>query len=184
MVDSVQTPGTSTNQYCRPNCHLPLANALADEYNGRPSWSHLNVDPMTNVMSSLGCTQVMYCAFRALLQPGDEVVLLEPAFDIYGSQVILMGGVPKFVSLKTDLTAPPTSNDVFTFDFDALEASISEKTRVLVLNTPHNPTGKMFSREELERISSIVSNYPNLVVFSDEVYEHIVFDPEGSPHIR
>ena len=108
---------------------------------------------MTNVMSSLGCTQVMYCGFRSLLEPGDEVVLLEPAFDIYASQVILCGGTPKFVSLTTDLTVPEkTANEVFKLDFDALEAAVNEKTKVLVLNTPHNPTGKMFTSEEQERI--------------------------------
>ena len=184
LTASVQTAGTSTNQYCRPNCHLPLANALAAEYSTRPSWSHLTVDPMKNVMSSLGCTQVMYCGFRSLLSPGDEVVLLEPAFDIYAAQVVLCGGVPKFVSLVTDLGVErKTANDVFKFDFDALEAAITPRTKVLVLNTPHNPTGKMFTRGEQERIAGIVAANPNLTVFSDEVYEHIVYDPSECPHV-
>ena len=94
-----------------------------------------------------------------------------------------MGGTPKYCSLKTKLDNGSTANEVFQLDFDELESSITERTRVLVLNTPHNPTGKMFSMEELERISSIVRKHPNLLVFSDEVYEHIELSPSTSPHI-
>ena len=86
-------------------------------------------------------------------------------------------------SMKTDTEAGDTANEVFQVDWDALEATVNSKTRVLVLNSPHNPTGKIFSRTELDRLAGIVSKYPNLIVFSDEVYERIVFDPEGSPHI-
>jgi kynurenine--oxoglutarate transaminase/cysteine-S-conjugate beta-lyase/glutamine--phenylpyruvate transaminase len=169
LKDAVDVPGPAVNQYCRSQCHLPLATALADEYKARPSWSHLPIDPLTNIVSSVGCTQVMYCAFRSLLSPGDEVLLLEPAFDIYASQVKLCGAEPRFCSLTTDLSAPLTSNDVFKFDWEKLEAAITEKTRVLVLNTPHNPTGKMFSMPELSRIAEMVEAHPNLLVFSDEV---------------
>ena len=223
--DAALTPGPSINQYCRSVCHTPLAQSLADEYNARPSWkaANITVDPMSNVVSSLGCTQIMYVvwrsacsenerrrakrhrrsatggtrrsfantharryiAFRSILKPADEVILLEPAFDIYASQVTLCGGTPKFVSLVTDLSGPSdnlTANTVFKLDFDALEAAITDKTRVLVLNTPHNPTGKMFTMKEQTRIAEIVSKWPNLVVFSDEVYEHMVYD-EACPHI-
>ena len=86
--------------------------------------------------------------------------------------------------ISADLGVPTkTSNDVFKFDFDALEAAITPKTKVMVLNSPHNPTGKMFTLSELQRIADIVSKNPNLVVFSDEVYEHIVYDVETSPHV-
>ncbi|GMI11961.1 hypothetical protein TrRE_jg9140 [Triparma retinervis] len=185
MEETVNVKGTSTNQYCRPQCHLPLAQALADDYNSRPSWAAagVSVDPASNVVSSLGVTQIMYIAFRSLIKPGDEVVLLEPAFDIYAPQVLLTGGSPRYVSMKTDTKAGDTANEVFQVDWDALEATVNSKTRVLVLNSPHNPTGKIFSRTELDRLAGIVAKYPNLIVFSDEVYERIVFDPEGSPHI-
>ena len=166
------TPGPSVNQYCRSVCHLPLAVSLANEYSSRSSWSHIPLDPLTNVVSSLGCSQTMYLGFRSLLSPGDEVVLLSPAFDIYAAQVSLCGGVPKFVSLVTDLSgsAGECSNTAFTLDFAALDAAVTEKTRVLVLNSPHNPTGKMFSLAEQAKIAEIVKKHPNLVVFSDEVY--------------
>jgi kynurenine--oxoglutarate transaminase/cysteine-S-conjugate beta-lyase/glutamine--phenylpyruvate transaminase len=99
MEETVNVKGTSTNQYCRPQCHLPLAQALADDYNSRPSWASagVRVDPATNVVSSLGVTQIMYIAFRSLIKKDDEVVLLEPAFDIYAPQVLLTGGTPRFV---------------------------------------------------------------------------------------
>ncbi len=189
LKDAANTPGPKVNQYCRAQCHMPLAESLAAEYNSRPSWKDLKVDPLTNVVSSLGVTQTMYIGFRSLLSEGDEVVLLEPAFDIYAPQVLLCGGVPKYVSLKTaipestDAALPLNANDVFQFDFEALEAAISDSTRVLVLNTPHNPTGKVFTRSELSRIAEIVSKYPNLIVFSDEVYEHQIFDKVNAPHI-
>jgi aspartate/methionine/tyrosine aminotransferase len=76
---------------------------------------------MTNVVSSLGVTQIMYVAFRSLLSPGDEVVLLEPAFDIYAPQVLLTGGTPRYISMKTDVGAGDNANDVFQVDWEALE---------------------------------------------------------------
>tara|TARA_B110000305_G_C19356476_1_gene597087 strand:- start:483 stop:950 length:468 start_codon:yes stop_codon:yes gene_type:complete len=76
------------------------------------------------------------------------------------------------------------ANDCFVVDWDKLEASVTEKSKALIINTPHNPTGKIFSLSEMERISEIVAKFPNLIVITDEVYEHIIFDTENSPHLH
>jgi len=169
-----------SNQYTRPECHPRLAKVLSELYSrelGR------EVDQMTEIASGVGCTQVLYLAMQGLLNPGDEVVLFEPAFDIYAAQVKIAGGVPKFSPLRT-IPNKKNANDAFALDFDDLESKISEKTKALILNTPHNPTGKMFSLSEMEKIRDIVLKYPNLTVVTDEVYDRIVFDPDSSPHIH
>jgi kynurenine--oxoglutarate transaminase/cysteine-S-conjugate beta-lyase/glutamine--phenylpyruvate transaminase len=167
---------------------MPLATVLVEEYSER--WRDslaTDIDPATQVATAVGCTNALYCALQGLLEPGDEAVLLEPSFDIYFSQVRMAGGKPVFVPLR-----PHTGDDdsehrgasrAFTLDLDELEAAITGRTKVLLLNTPHNPTGKMFSRQELEGIAAIVQKHPKITVIADEVYEHIVFDPENEPHV-
>lgn len=95
----------------------------------------------------------------------------------------MAGGSPIHVPLRPIPNGGVNANEVFTLDLDELEAAITPQTKVLLLNTPHNPTGKMFSRKELEGIAAIVQRHPQLNVISDEVYSHIVFDPETTPHI-
>lgn len=95
----------------------------------------------------------------------------------------MAGGTPIHVPLRPNPDGGDSASQVFTLDLNELEAAITPQTKVLLLNTPHNPTGKMFSRTELEGIAEIVQRHPQLTVISDEVYEHIVFDPETEPHI-
>ena len=181
MVESVTTDGPSTNQYCRPEAHLPLAVALAADYNAK--WHDLNpslpqIDPLTMVVTSVGCTKAMYIAIMSLIDrtSSDEAILIEPAFDIYAEQVKLAGGTNRFVPMKTLL--PGTCADqVFQLDWSALALALNDKTRILVLNTPHNPTGKMFSRDEQLRLADLLRPYPRVVVLADEVYEHITYGP-------
>jgi kynurenine--oxoglutarate transaminase/cysteine-S-conjugate beta-lyase/glutamine--phenylpyruvate transaminase len=187
--------GRNANQYARSYAHMPLAQVLAEEYSNR--WS-MDINPATQIATATGCTNALYCALQGLLNPGDEVLLLEPAFDIYSSQVKMAGGVTVYCPLRQgDLTklkrgdsAAGTgtgtgsgANQVFTLDLDELESKITDKTRVLLLNSPHNPTGKIFSRQELQGISNLLEKYPAITVISDEVYEHIIFDPTNEPHI-
>ena len=186
MIKAVDpAAGRHANQYARSYAHLPLATVLAEEYRAR--WNR-DVDPVTNIATAVGCTNALYCALQGLLNPGDEVVLLEPAFDIYASQVRMAQGTPVFVPLRPTPSDGDAKNEqrkgasqYFQLDMNELEAAITDRTKVLLLNTPHNPTGKVFSRTELETMANIVRRHPQLTVISDEVYEHILFDPENEP---
>ena len=181
------------NQYARANAHLPLAQVLAQDYEAK--WNGMiALDPVTQVATTVGCTQALFCALQGLINPGDQVILLEPAFDIYHAQVKMAGGECVFVPLRpnNELMSPndnknnagaSSASDVFQLDLNELEAAITDQTRILLLNTPHNPTGKMFSQTELQGIAEIVERHPQITVISDEVYEHIIFDPENEPHI-
>jgi len=175
--------GRNANQYARSYAHLPLAKVLAEEYSKK--WNR-EINPATQIATASGVTNILYCALQGLIDKGDEVLLLEPAFDIYSSQVKMAGGTCVYCPLRPDLSKSDnggTASDVFTLDMDELRSKITDKTKVLILNTPHNPTGKMFSLKELQGIAQIVLEHPNLIVLSDEVYEHIVFDEEKEPHL-
>lgn len=172
--------GRHANQYARSYAHLPLARVLADEYGMR--WNR-ELNPESQVATAVGCTNVLYCALHGLMSPGDQAILLEPAFDIYSSQVRMAGGKPIFVPLRPQGDIHLGASRVFTLDLDELENAVTPATKILILNTPHNPTGKMFSRGEMEGIAKIVAKHPQLTVIADEVYEHIIFDPENEPHI-
>ena len=128
--------------------------------------SGISVDPASNVTVTSGCTEALMATFLGLINPGDEVVLFEPYYDSYRACVSMAGAIPRFVTLK-----PPS----FTFDASDLESAISDRTRAILLNTPHNPTGRVFSREELELIADAARDR-DLLVISDEVYEHLVFE--------
>jgi kynurenine---oxoglutarate transaminase / cysteine-S-conjugate beta-lyase / glutamine---phenylpyruvate transaminase len=197
-ISPLATVGRGANQYARSYAHMPLAIALADIYTHR--WRDVlppengPIDPHTQVATATGCTNVLFCALQGLLNPGDEVILLEPAFDIYSSQVKMAGGIPIYVPLRpnmdmmvigTDAEQSDTvsASDVFTLDMDELQAAITDRTKVILINTPHNPTGKMFTQLELQSIATMVQNYPSITIISDEVYEHIIFDPDREPHI-
>ncbi len=177
--------GRNANQYARSYAHMPLATVLAEDYSERLGRT---INPGTEIATAVGCTNALFCALQGMIGPGDEVILLEPAFDVYIAQTKMANGVPKFVPLRTNQNLPSdgkeiTANEKFVLDFEELENAITEKTKVLILNTPHNPTGKMFNLSEMEKIAEIVQRHPQVTIISDEVYEHIVFDPEASPHI-
>ena len=129
------------------------------------------VDPDKEVTVCCGGTEAMVAALMALLNPGDEVVTFEPFYENYGPDAILAGAVPKFVSLRT----PDWS-----FDPAELRAAFSNKTRAIIMNSPHNPTGKVFTREELTLIASLCQEFDAIAV-TDEIYEHILYD--GNVHI-
>lgn len=131
----------------------------------------LNWDPDKNILISTGATEALYTAFQAFVNPGDEVIVFEPFYDAYQSDIILSGGIPKYVTLH---------KPNFEIDFNELENAITDKTKILVLNNPHNPTGKVFSENELKEIAKIcIKN--DILVISDEVYEFLTFD--GNKHI-
>ena len=120
-----------------------------------------------NVQITVGATEALFAIMQAFINPGDEVVVLEPFYDAYPADVIMAGGTPKFVALEL------RGND-WVLDFDALAAAFTNKTKAIILNTPHNPTGKVFTAAELDQIVALAERYDALIV-SDEVYEHIAF---------
>lgn len=165
------------HQYTRPAGHPPLVEVLASRYSkhlGRP------VDGMKEVAVTVGCSQALYVAMQCLVRPGDEVVLLEPFFDLYVGQIRMAGGLPKYVPLR--VTGHLDSGWVL--DFELLEASITDRTRVLVLNSPHNPTGKVFNEAEMLKIADLVERWPKLTVVSDEVYKYTVHGEGAGPHVH
>ena len=173
--------GRHANQYARSAAHLPLAVVLAEEYNQK--LGRTDIVPETHVATAVGCTNALYCALQGMIGPGDEVILLEPAFDIYSSQVQMAGGTPVFVPLRPSGDITMGASDYFQLNLNELEQAITDQTKAFILNTPHNPTGKIFSKTELEGIAAIFQKFPHITVISDEVYEHIVFDSNKEPHI-
>jgi len=126
----------------------------------------IEVNSETGVVVTSGAAEGMYSAIMALVNPGDEVILIEPFFDTYLPAIEWAGGVPVYVPLR-----PPA----WTFDLTELCAAFTEKTRVIVINTPHNPTGRVLTRDELELIAALCREH-DVMVIADEVYEHLTFD--------
>lgn len=136
-----------------------------------------SIDPETMVTVTSGATEAIFDVVMALVDPGDEVVIFEPFYDSYTASVQMAGGVPRCVPLRP----PDAAHRTWWFDDDELRAAFGPRTRLMLLNTPHNPTGKVFTREELERIGALCEEFDALVL-SDEVYEHIVFSQ--ARHLR
>jgi N-succinyldiaminopimelate aminotransferase len=131
----------------------------------------LDVDPDTEVLVTAGATEAIAAALIALMEPGDEAIAFEPYYDSYAACVAMAGGIRVPVTLR-----PPG----FRPDIDALRAAITPRTRLILLNSPHNPTGAVFSRAELTEIAALACEH-DLLVVSDEVYEHLVFEGEHVP---
>ena len=127
-------------------------------------------DPVSEITVTAGATQALLTAILACVHPGDEVVVLEPTYDSYLPSIELAGGKPVFVPLE----APN-----YAIDFDKLAAAITPRTRLLMINTPHNPTGTIWHADDMRRLESIVRG-TNVLIVSDEVYEHMVYD--GAQH--
>jgi N-succinyldiaminopimelate aminotransferase len=151
------------NQYARsmglPALVTAIAANLEEDYS-------LRYDPMTEVCVTSGATEAIAAAILGLLEPGDEAVLFEPFYDSYPPCVTLAGGTWRALPLRFP---------DFAIDFDRLRALIGPRTRLVVMNTPHNPSGKVFTRRELEGIAELALRH-DLIVVSDEVYEHLTYD--------
>jgi len=123
-------------------------------------------DPESEITIVSGATEALFSALTAVIRPGDEVIVLEPAYDSYVPGILLNGGVPIFVALN------PTD---FSVDWELLNSKITGRTRAIMVNSPHNPSGQVWSKEDVEQLASLVSK-KGIFVISDEVYEHILFD--------
>jgi aminotransferase len=131
----------------------------------------LTIDPETEITVCCGSTETMIASLLALVNPGDEVVIFEPFYENYGPDAILCGAVPRFVKLR-----PPD----WTFDENEVRAAFNNHTRALILNTPNNPTGKVFSRQELEFLAALCRRW-NVLAVTDEIYQHIIYG--ARPHV-
>ncbi len=151
------------NQY-PPGIGVPaLRRAVADHQKRHYG---IELDPDREVVVTTGCTEAVAAALLGLVEPGDEVVVLEPYYDSYRAMLQMAGGVRRPVTLR----APE-----FRLDVDELRAAVTPRTRFVLLNSPHNPTGTVLSRAELEAVADVAREH-DLVVITDEVYEHLVFD--------
>ena len=131
----------------------------------------VQLDPETNLTVCCGATEGMIASLMATVNPGEEVVVFEPFYENYGPDAILCGATPRFVSLN-----PPE----FSFDRAELAAAFNDKTRAIIINSPNNPTGRVFSRSDLEFIAELCQKHDVLAI-TDEIYEHILYD--GAEHV-
>jgi len=153
------------NQYATTWGVAALRKAVARKQSAAWGW---DVDADREVTVSCGATEAMIAAMLAAVDPGDEVVIFEPFYENYGPDCILSGAVPRYVALR-----PPD----WTFDPDDLRRAFNSRTRAIVINTPHNPTGKVYSRAELELIAELCIAHDALAI-TDEIYEHLVYEGE------
>lgn len=164
-IDALQA---DINQYPpaigRPRLREAIAAKMAQQYG-------LSVDPATQIVATHGATEGIFATIQALVNPGDEVIVFEPYYDSYVPSIEFAGGIARYYTLR-----PPT----WAIDFDELEALFCDKTKLIIINSPHNPTGKVFSSAELTTIATLCHKY-DVLVMSDEVYEHITFD--GVKHV-
>lgn len=156
------------NQYSHMNGILLLRERLAEKvfnlYNTK-------INPETDITITPGGTYAIYTALTTILQPGDEVIVFEPAYDSYIPNIEINGAVPVLISLKyPDYSIP----------WDEVKTKINERTKAIIINTPHNPTGSVIREKDIEQLRSIVKD-TNIFIVSDEVYEHLIFD--NLPHL-
>jgi aspartate/methionine/tyrosine aminotransferase len=139
-------------------------------------WQGLVIDPESEITVCCGATEAMVAALLATVDPGDEVILFEPWYENYGADAILCGARPRYVALRP----PQDSDGEWSFDEHELRAAFNRHTRAIIINTPNNPTGKVFRRAELELIRDLCVEHDTLAI-TDEIYEHILYD--GAEHI-
>lgn len=167
------------NQYSRSRGHPRLVQALAKLYS---TLTNRNIDAFKEVLVTVGGSEALYTAIQGHIEVGDEVILIEPFYDCYEPMVKIAGGIPRCIPLrptKADNISGSSSNWVL--DWNELESMFNEKTKMIIVNTPTNPIGKVFKQDELEKIATLCQKW-NVLCLADEVYEWVVYD--GNKHIR
>ena len=160
------------NQYAVTWGAKPLRDAIAADVRRRYG---LPVDPEAHITVCCGSTEAMMATMLAIVDPGDEVVVFEPFYENYGPDAILSGATPRFVRLRE-----PVAGGDWGLDLEELGAAFSNRTRAIIINTPNNPTGKVFTREELTEIARLCQHW-GAVAVTDEIYDHIVYDGAHIP---
>jgi N-succinyldiaminopimelate aminotransferase len=169
LAAAVNAVNSALNQYA-PGAGMPaVRNAIArhaQRFYGQ------QLDPEAEVLVTTGATEGVFAAILGLTDPGDEIIVFEPVYDTYVPNMVMAGVTPRYVPLR---------GEDWTFDPDELAKAFNRRTRAVIVNTPHNPTGKVYSREELQTIAEQCHKH-DVVAITDEVYEHIVYDDRT--HIR
>jgi kynurenine--oxoglutarate transaminase/cysteine-S-conjugate beta-lyase/glutamine--phenylpyruvate transaminase len=163
--------------YARSAGHLNLVQSIANNYSNKLNHK---IIPQNEVLVTVGATEALFLSVMSFIEKNDEVIIIEPAFDIYLGVLKMAQAKIKPVKLIPKNSNIDCSSEL-ELDWNTLEQTISKDTKAIILNTPHNPTGKVFSKTELERLASILNKFPDCLVISDEVYEHLVYD--GEKHI-
>jgi len=172
LSDVMTDPNQTLQQYTRGFGHPRLIEALSRLYTkllNRP-----NLNAQTELLVTDGAYEALFCAIMGNVDPGDEVIIIEPYFDCYEPMVRLAGGIPKFIALAPRNGQSSSSKD-WTLDSKELASLFSSKTKAIIFNNPNNPLGKVFQKHEIEEIANLCKKH-NVLVISDDVYEHMVFD--------
>jgi methionine transaminase len=155
------------NQYAPMQGYMQLREVLAEKVAGLYKTV---VNPDTQITITPGGTYAIYTALTTVLRPGDEVIVFEPAYDSYVPNIVVNGAAPVLIDLKFP---------DYKIDWDLVKQKITSKTRMIMINTPHNPTGSVLNDDDIEQLRAVVKN-TNILILSDEVYEHLIFD--NIPH--
>ena len=165
-----QAVDADINQYAITWGSKPLRDAIAETTpRDFPGWGA--IDPETQITVTCGATEAMIAAMLGLLDPGDEVIVFEPYYENYGPDAILADATPRYVTLH---------EPDWSIDPEELRRAFNAKTRGIVVNSPHNPTGKVYTRKELELIAGLCREF-DVIAFTDDIYEHLVFEGEHIP---
>ena len=152
----------NVHQYMPMTGYLPLVQQIAQQV----EFSYQRSITSAEILITAGATQGIYTTIQALVHQGEEVVILDPSYDCYEPAVVMAGGIPKRIAL----------NDDFSPNWDRIESAFSSKTRMIIVNNPHNPSGRILNQDDFKKLEEILEKYPNVLLLSDEVYEYITFE--------
>ena len=169
LAAAVKAVNSQLNQYA-PGIGMPAAREAIARHAAR--FYGQRVDPETDVLITSGATEAVFAAILGLTDPGDEMIVFEPVYDSYVPNMVMAGVTPRYVPLR---------GENWSFDPDELAKAFNPRTQAIIVNSPHNPTGKVYSREELSVIADLCRQH-DVVAITDEVYEHILYD--GISHLR
>lgn len=173
LLDIIARKSAENVHQYQPSAGYPpllqkIARLIADSYQKK-------INPDTEILVTAGATQGIFTAIQALVYPGEEVIILDPCYDSYETPIILTGAKPIHIALCED----------FTPNWKAISEAMNAKTKMIIINNPHNPSGKIWTENDFIALEKLAAQYPNLIVLSDEVYEYITFEqPHLSIHNR